>query len=114
MKMYVAGQWIDKPQKIEVRNSYDNSVIDTVPRADRGDIERALQSAERGARVMAKLAGYDRWKILKKAAELIAARSEDFGQTISKEEGKIIAEGRLEASRAFETIMGSAEEDPRA
>ena len=113
MKMYVAGQWTDKPQKIEVRNAYDNSVIDTVPRADRGDIERALQSAERGARVMAKLAGYDRWKILKKAAELIAARSEEFGQTISKEEGKIIAEGRLEASRSFETIMGSAEEAKR-
>ena len=113
MKMYVAAQWTDKTQKIEVRNAYDNSVIDTVPRADRGDIERALQSAERGARVMAKLAGYDRWKILKKAAELIAARSEEFGQTISKEEGKIIAEGRLEASRAFETIMGSAEEAKR-
>ena len=113
MKMYVAGQWIDKPQKIEVRNAYDNSVIDTVPRADHGDIERALQSAERGARVMAKLAGYDRWKILRRAAELIAARSEEFGQTISKEEGKIIAEGRLEASRAFETIMGSAEEAKR-
>ena len=113
MKMYVAGQWIDKPQKIEVRNSYDNSVIDTVPRAERGDIERALQSAERGARVMAKLPGYERWKILKKAAELIAARVEDLGQTISKEEGKIIAEGRLEASRAFETIMGSAEEAKR-
>jgi len=113
MKMYVAGQWIDKPQTIEVRNSYDNSVIDTVPRADRGDIERALQSAERGARAMAKLSGYERWQILKKAAELVASRTEDFGQTISKEEGKIIAEGRLEASRAFETIMGSAEEAKR-
>ena len=31
MKMYVAGEWIDKPHTIEVRNSYDNSVIDTVP-----------------------------------------------------------------------------------
>jgi len=113
MKMYVAGQWIDKPQTIEVRNSYDNSLIDTVPRAERADVERALQSAERGARVMARLSGYERWKILKKAAELIAARVEDLGQTISKEEGKVIAEGRLEASRAFETIMGSAEEAKR-
>jgi acyl-CoA reductase-like NAD-dependent aldehyde dehydrogenase len=113
MKMYVAGQWIDKPEKIEVRNPYDNAVIDTVPRAERGDIERALQSAERGARVMGKLSGHDRWKILKKAAELIAERVEDLGQTISKEEGKVIAEGRLEASRAVETIMGSAEEAKR-
>ena len=113
MKMYVAGQWIDRPQKIEVRNPYDNSVVDTVPRAERGDIERALQSAERGARVMAALSGYDRFKILRKAAELITARVEELGRIISKEEGKIIAEGRLEASRAFETILGSAEEAKR-
>jgi acyl-CoA reductase-like NAD-dependent aldehyde dehydrogenase len=113
MKMYVAGQWVDKPHKIEVRNPYDNSVVDTVPRAERGDIERALQSAERGARAMARLSGYERWTILKKAAELIAARVEELGETISKEEGKILAEGRLEASRAFETIMGSAEEAKR-
>src|SRR5262245_14219555 len=113
MKMYVAGQWIDKPTTIEVRNPYDNVVIDTVPRADRRDVERALQSAERGAKAMARLSGYDRWKILKKAAELIAARQEELGQLISKEEGKIIAEGRLEANRAVETIMGSAEEAKR-
>jgi len=113
MKMYVAGQWIDKPQRIEVRNAYDNSVIDTVPRADRGDIERALQSAERGARAMAQLAGLERWKILTRAAELIEARNEDLGRTISAEEGKVIAEGRLEANRAVETIMGSAEEAKR-
>jgi acyl-CoA reductase-like NAD-dependent aldehyde dehydrogenase len=113
MKMYIAGQWIDKPQRIEVRNSYDNSLIDTVPRGDAGDIERALQSAERGARVMAKLPGLERYKILMKAAELMVTRSEDLAQTISKEEGKIIAEGRLEAQRAVETITGSAEEAKR-
>src|SRR5205807_2699974 len=107
MKMYVAGQWITKPQQIEVRNPYDNSVVDTVPRADLADAERALQSAERGARTMAKLTGYDRYKILMKAAEVMARRQEELGQTISKEEGKVIAEGRLEANRAIETITGS-------
>jgi acyl-CoA reductase-like NAD-dependent aldehyde dehydrogenase len=109
MKMYVAGQWIDKPQAIEVRNSYDNSVIDTVPRADAGDVERALQSAERGARVMAKLTALQRYTILMKTAELMVKRKEELGQTISKEEGKIITEGRLEAERGVETITGSAE-----
>jgi len=113
MKMYVAGQWIDKDQKIEVRNSYDNSLIDTVPRADRGDIERALQSAERGARAMAKLTSYERWKILHRAADLLAARGEELGTLISKEEGKILAEGRAEALRAVDTIMESAEEAKR-
>ena len=113
MKMYAAGQWIDKPKKIDVVNPYDNSVIDTVPRGDAADVDRALESAARGARAMAGLSGYERWKILKKAAELIEARNEEVGRLISTEEGKIIAEGRGEARRAVETIMGSAEEAKR-
>ena len=113
MKNFIAGSWIDKPKKIEVRNPFDNSIIDTVPKADSGDLEQALAFAERGAKVMAKLSSYERWKILRKAADLMAARNDELGQVISKEEGKIIAEGRGEASRAVETIMGSAEEAKR-
>jgi acyl-CoA reductase-like NAD-dependent aldehyde dehydrogenase len=109
MKMYVAGQWIDKGEAIEVRNAYDNSVVDTVPRADRGDVERALQAAERGARAMATLTAHERAAILRKAAELVAARGDDFARTISLEEGKILAEGRLEAARAVDTLNESAE-----
>ncbi|MBI2878680.1 MAG: aldehyde dehydrogenase family protein [Candidatus Rokubacteria bacterium] len=113
MRMYVAGQWIDKPTKLEVVNPYDGSVIDTVPRADAADVERALESAVRGAKAMAKLSGYERYQILRKASDLLRARSEELGRTISMEEGKILAEGRLEASRAVETILGSAEEAKR-
>lgn len=72
--MYVGGQWIDKPRKIEVRDSYDGSVIDTVARADRGDVERALQSAERGgARAMARL-----------SADLMSAHAEEVARLISQ------------------------------
>lgn len=113
MKNFIAGNWIDKPTKLEVTNPFDNSVIDTVPKADAGDLEKALAFAERAAGVMAKLSSYQRWKILRKASDMIAARNEELGQIISKEEGKIIAEGRGEASRAVETMMGSAEEAKR-
>ena len=113
MKIFVAGNWVDGPKKIEVKNPYDDSVIDTVPRAGPEDLEKALAFAERGAKVMAKLSGYQRWKILRKAADLMAARNDELGQLISREEGKVIAEGRGEANRAVETIMGSAEEAKR-
>ncbi len=113
MKMFLAGAWTDKPKKIEVRNPFDDSVIDTVPKGDGDDVERALSFAERGAKAMAKLSGYERWKILRKAADLMASRNEELGRTISSEEGKIIAEGRGEAHRAVETMMGSAEEAKR-
>jgi acyl-CoA reductase-like NAD-dependent aldehyde dehydrogenase len=113
MKIFLAGNWVDKPKKIEVRNPYDNSVVDTVPKADAEDLEKALAFAVRGAKVMAKLTAHERWKVLRKAADLIAARNDELGQIISKEEGKVIAEGHGEANRAVETIMGSAEEAKR-
>jgi acyl-CoA reductase-like NAD-dependent aldehyde dehydrogenase len=113
MKIFLAGNWVDKPKRLEVKNPFDNSVIDTVPKADAGDLEKALAFAERGAKAMAKLSSYERWKILHKAADLMAARNQELGELISKEEGKVIAEGRGEAARAVETIMGSAEEAKR-
>jgi acyl-CoA reductase-like NAD-dependent aldehyde dehydrogenase len=113
VKMFLAGNWVGKEKKLEVKNPFDNSVIDTVPKAGADDLEKALAFAQRGAKIMARLSAYERWKILRKAADLMAARNEELGQLISKEEGKIIAEGRGEASRAVETMMGSAEEAKR-
>ena len=113
MKIFLAGEWVDRSNKIEVRNPFDNAIIDTVPKAGADDVEKALAFAERGAKVMARLSGYQRWKILRTAADIMAARNEELGQLISREEGKVITEGRGEASRAVETIMGSAEEAKR-
>jgi glyceraldehyde-3-phosphate dehydrogenase (NADP+) len=113
MEMLLAGEWVGRPRVIEVQNPYDGRVLDTVPRADPADVDRALGWAERGARVMARLPGYERWRILKRAAEAVLARREELGRLISSEEGKVLAEGRLEAERAFETLIGSAEEAKR-
>jgi acyl-CoA reductase-like NAD-dependent aldehyde dehydrogenase len=113
MNFFLEGKWVDRPQKIEVRNPYDNSVIDTVPKATQADVERAIGFAERGAKVMGKLSAYERWRILRKTADLIDVRKDEFGRVISLEEGKVLAEGRGEAARAVETIMGSAEEGKR-
>ncbi len=113
MKMFVAGQWIGKPVQIEVTNPFDATLIDTVPRAEPDDVERALAAAVEGARVMRATSGYDRSLILKRAAELMHQRAERLGRLISTEEGKILAEGLAEVSRARETIELSAEEAKR-
>lgn len=113
MRMYVAGQWIDTAKKIDVLNPYDGTVVDTVPCAELGDVEKVLESAVRGARTMAKLPGYDRYRILTKAAELIEARSEELAETITLEEGKSLAESRFEVSRAVQTLTLSGEEAKR-
>ena len=48
MKMFVAGRWVDTPSEIEVKNPFDGSVIDTVPKADAADVEAALAGAVQG------------------------------------------------------------------
>ena len=113
MKMYIAGEWIDRDDKIPVFNPFDNSTIDTVPRASVEDVNTAIASAQRGAAVMAKIPGYERFQMLRKAADLLEERNEEFAQTITKEEGKVIAEGRTEAARAVQTISLSGEEAKR-
>ena len=113
MKMYMGGEWVDRGEKMSVINPYDDSVIDTVPKADVEDMDSAIASAVRGAAVMAKVSGYQRFLMLRKAADLLEERMEDFARTITMEEGKVIAESRTEVSRAIQTISLSGEEAKR-
>ncbi|MFQ5928490.1 MAG: aldehyde dehydrogenase family protein [Acidobacteriota bacterium] len=113
MKMFIHGQWQDRAKKIEVKNPYDQSVIDTVPWADASDVDEALAGAVEGADIMRKMPAYERARILRATADLITERVEDFARTVSAEEGKILAEARLETSRAAEIIQLSAEEAKR-
>ena len=111
--MFLRGQWTDRPDRVEVRNPYDNSVIDTVPRASADDVRTAIAGAVEGAAVMRRMPGYERSKILRRAAQIMEERTEELGRMISLEEGKILSEGTFEASRAKETIDLSADEAKR-
>lgn len=113
MKMFIAGQWVDRDDKIEVLNPFDGSVLDTVPRASNEDVDTALATAVRGAEIMAQIPAYERYQILHRASEIITGRLDELGHIISSEEGKVLAEGVGEAARAQETITLSAEEAKR-
>ena len=113
MRIFFSGKWQDRDRKIEVRNPFDGSVVDTVPQATAADAAAAIAPAVEGAAGMRKLPGYDRFQILQKAAALMRQRLQELGRTISREEGKILAEGVFEASRAAETIEISGEEAKR-
>ena len=113
MRMYIGGEWVDRDAKIPVVNPYDNSVIDEVPKADVEDVDTAVASAVRGSAAMSRLSAYQRFQILRKAADLLEERTEEFARTITMEEGKVIAEGRTEVGRAVQTISLSAEEAKR-
>ncbi|MBE9534465.1 MAG: aldehyde dehydrogenase family protein [Proteobacteria bacterium] len=113
MRMYIAGQWTEGQDPIEVLNPFDGSLVDTVPHAGPKEVDQALESATRGARIMAELPAYERYSILTKTAGLLRENQEDFARLISKESGKALWESRFEVVRAAETIELSAEEAKR-
>jgi glyceraldehyde-3-phosphate dehydrogenase (NADP+) len=113
MKMLLGGEWVDREKKIEVRDPYDNSLIDTVPRADAADVDAAITAAVRGFEVSRKLTVYDRAQILFRTAKIVEGRLEDFALTIAREGSKTIREARKEARRCVNTLTASAEESKR-
>lgn len=113
MRMLIGEKWVDKEEKIEVRNPYNNELVDTVPAGDKKDVEAAIKAAEEGFRINRDLPVHRRISILYKTAEIIRDRQEEFARTIATEGSKTIREARKEASRCLDTITISAEEGRR-
>ena len=113
MQMYIGGAWTNGQSSMDVFNPYDGSVVDTVPRGTAADVDRALDGAVRGARVMAGLTGFERYELLHRTADLIKANAKDLATSLTREEGKIISEALLEVERAAEIMYLSAEEAKR-
>lgn len=113
MKMLIAGEWVGKSERIEVRHPYDGSLVDTVPAGDTGDIDRAILAAREGFAEMQRLPSHERSAILARCAGLLCERREDFAVTIAREVGKTIREARLEVGRAIQTFTLAAEEAKR-
>ncbi len=113
MKMFLAGEWVERDAVIPVLNPYDGSVIDNVPRANADDVDTAIESAQKGFEEMKKLSRRERGAILDKTARILEERQDDFGHTIASESGKTIREGTGEAGRAVETFSLAADEARR-
>ena len=111
--MLIGEKWVDKDEKIEVRNPYNNKLVDTVPAGDKKDVEAAIKAAEEGFRINRDLPVHRRISILYKTAEIIRNRQEEFARMIATEGSKTIREARKEASRCVDTITISAEEGRR-
>jgi glyceraldehyde-3-phosphate dehydrogenase (NADP+) len=113
MKMLLGGEWVDRAKRIEVRDPFDNSLVDTVPRASTDDVDVAMAAAVQGFETARQMTVYDRAQVLIKAARIVESRLEDFARTIAREGSKTIREARKEARRSVNTLTVSAEEAKR-
>lgn len=111
--MLIGSDWVQGKGTIEVRDPFNNQLIDTVPAGGAEEVEMVLQSAVRGYEISRKMTVHQRADVLYKTARIINDRLEEFAVTIAREGSKTIREARKEASRCVNTLTVAAEESKR-
>src|SRR6187431_210121 len=105
-KLFVAGEWIETGEWIDVRSPYSGDVVGRVAKGGADETRRALDAA---ARVLEDpLPAHKRAEILVKVAGALGRRHEEVARTISEEAGKPMKAARVEAARAMSTYTFAA------
>ncbi|WP_437880437.1 NAD-dependent succinate-semialdehyde dehydrogenase [Pseudomonas sp. LRF_L74] len=112
----IDGQWSagSNAQRGAVYNPATGEQIAQLGFADRSDLDRALAAAARGFDTWRKVSAYERSQVLRKAAALLRERAEEIAVLITQEQGKPLAEARMEANGVGDHIEWYAEEGRRA
>lgn len=110
---FIGGVWQRGAEGRPVINPVDESVIGTIPRASVEDLAAAVSAAESGYYIWRRTAPAERYKIMVEAVRLIRQRIEDFAVAMTLDQGKPIAQARLEVLRGCELIEWDAAEGLR-
>jgi len=105
----LAGERFSGTESIVVTAPFDGVEIGRVPACTPDDVDRAVRSA-RSALDRGPLPAWQRAAVLDKAAQLLAARRDEFAEIIAREAAKPITTARVEAERAVGTFQFAAAE----
>jgi acyl-CoA reductase-like NAD-dependent aldehyde dehydrogenase len=107
-KLFVAGEWIETGEWIEVRSPYSGEVVGRVAKGGADETRRALDAAEQALREP--LPAHKRAEICVRVVSALARRHDEIARTISDEAGKPMKAARVEAKRAMSTYTFAAVE----
>ncbi|MFZ9505354.1 MAG: NAD-dependent succinate-semialdehyde dehydrogenase [Burkholderiaceae bacterium] len=116
VQLLIDGQWCDAAagQSLPVVNPATGETIGTVARAERADLDRALEAAARGFQTWRKTGAFDRYKLMRKAADLFRERAATIATLMTMEQGKPLGEAKAEVLAGADIIDWFAEEGRRA
>ncbi len=112
LQLYIGGEW-RTAGGAPVINPHDESVLGTVPHANRTDLDNALAAAEQGFRIWSRTSPAKRADMICAATRLMRDRIEDMAYAMTLEQGKPIAQSRLEILRGCEIMEWDAQEGRR-
>jgi acyl-CoA reductase-like NAD-dependent aldehyde dehydrogenase len=111
--MLINGQWegSSSGKTFDSINPADTSdIVGRFPAGTAEDVARAIRAAEAAAKGWADTAPSKRAEILKKAAALLESRVDQYGEELTREEGKVIGSAKMEVKRSAATLRFYAEE----
>jgi succinate-semialdehyde dehydrogenase/glutarate-semialdehyde dehydrogenase len=112
--MYIAGEWVMRADRTHrVVNPATGATLGELPLAAADDLDRALDAAEQGFRVWRTTPAEQRAQILHGAARLLRERIEGIARNATREEGKTLAETRVETMASAALFDFYAEEAKR-
>src|SRR3954468_12847569 len=107
-KLFVAGEWLETGDWVEVRSPYSGEVVSRVAKAGADETRRAIDAAEQALREP--LPAHKRAEICVRVVSALARRHDEVARTISDEAGKPMKAARVEATRAMSTFTFAAVE----
>jgi acyl-CoA reductase-like NAD-dependent aldehyde dehydrogenase len=109
----VDGKWIAEGDPVEIRSPYDRSVIGRVFQGRREHAEAAIAAAVKAFGTTRRLPAFERQRMLRRVAQGLTERKEEFAHTMAQEAGKPIKAARTEVERSVFTFTVAAEESTR-
>ena len=115
-QLFINGHWREgaTQRALPVYNPATGHPIGEVACAQVPDLEEVAEAAANGFQVWRRMSAFERYKIMRKAANLLRDRIELIAQLMTQEQGKPLAEARMEINAGADTIDWFAEEGRRA
>jgi succinate-semialdehyde dehydrogenase/glutarate-semialdehyde dehydrogenase len=116
VQLFIDGAWrpAASGKTLSVLNPATGEQIGTVAHAEKADLDAALAAAEKGFAAWRKVSAYDRYKVLRKAAEILRANAAEIATKMTMEQGKPLVEAKGETLAGADVIDWFAEEARRA
>jgi succinate-semialdehyde dehydrogenase/glutarate-semialdehyde dehydrogenase len=111
-QLFINGNW-EHPAEgktLPVVNPATGKEIGRVAHAGRPDLDRALEAAKKGFEVWRDMVPAERAKIMRKAASLVRERADPIASLLTQEQGKPLAEAKVETLAAGDIIDWFADE----
>lgn len=112
-QIYIAGQWIQTEEQMDVYNPADGKVIGTVSKAGKKEAGLAVDAAADAFGVWSRRTANERGELLRRWHQLIAEHTDDLARIMTTEQGKPLKEAAGEIQYANSFVSWYAEEGKR-